>query len=346
MCSLIFLCALCIGAAVEALQTITHSDHLDVMHQPVYISILAVIDFLVWCLVYRCIGGYTFHQRTAFEAKWNKENPHFPCLNVQRTAEDAPMDSTRGEYKDGNSKSPDANLFKQANSSKNKSFFDDPRNEALNISRDLTPSLILIITCFLVYILNHHNYPNAAKYADPIMALCMIAFLIISSIPMCKKATHILLQGLPEELDNVEGLCQGLKKAFSDTIIGLHEVHVWCLVPNKIYATLHIIFKNEDSYLSTTSVIQAFLLKFGINNATIQPEFLEMEKQTARRKKSLSYSNSENIILENSIQEDKDQKETNIEFTATDILLYNTCCRLPCRHECCLKKRCCMSKKI
>ena len=315
MFSLIFLYALCFGTALEALQTITHSDHLDIMHQPVYISILAVFDFLVWCVVFRCIGGYTFHQRTAFEAKWNKENSlHFPCLKAQQTRENALVVSASGEYKYGGLNIPDANLSKQIFSRKNKSFFDDPRHEALNIFRDLTPCLILIITCLLIYLLDQHNYPDVPKYADPLMALFTIAFLIISSIPMFKKATHILLQSLPEEFDNVDDLRQGLKKEFSHAIIGLHEVHVWCLVPNEIYATLHIIFKGEDSYFTTISDIQTFLQKYGINNVTIQPEFLEMKNQTAYRKKCLPYPDSNNISLEKRLHQNKEYKETNISY--------------------------------
>ena len=88
MVSLIFLLALCFGTTVESLQTIIHSGHLDVMHQPAYICILAGIDFLVWCLVFRAIGGYTFHQRTAIESDWLKKNPHLPCLR-RRSYEDA-----------------------------------------------------------------------------------------------------------------------------------------------------------------------------------------------------------------------------------------------------------------
>ena len=343
MFSLIFLCALCFGTTVEALQTITHSDHLDVMHKPVYISILAGIDFLVWCLVFRCIGGYTFHQRTAFESKWNKENPHLPCVNTHPHAKDISMSSARGECKDGDSKVSDANLSKHKNSRKYKSFFDDPRHEILNVSRDLTPCFILIITCFLVYLLDTHNYPNAPKYADPVMALFTIVFLIISSIPMFKKATHILLQSLPEELDNVDGLCQGLKNTFSYNISNIHEVHVWCLAPNKIYATLHIVFKDENSYLTTISAIHAFLLSYGINNATIQPEFFNMNHQTTNRRKTLSDPNYKNESAENSTHEDEEQNETEMELTVTDSLLNNNCCRLQCRHECCLKKRCCIS---
>ena len=111
MVSLIFLCALCFGTTVEAFQTITHSDHLDVMHKPVYICILAGIDFLVWCLVFRWIGGYTFHQRTAVESEWLKKNPHLPCPKTRQLEEDhveelpnGTVEGESGESKIGDSK--------------------------------------------------------------------------------------------------------------------------------------------------------------------------------------------------------------------------------------------------
>ena len=315
------------------------------MHQPLYIGILGGIAFIVWCLVFRCIGGYTFHQRTAFEARWNKESPHLPGFNARIPAKDTPMTISSGENKDADSNVSDRNRSKQANSRKHKSFFDDLRHEIFNFSRDLTPCFILIITSLLVYLLNKQNYPNAPKYADPVMALFTIVFLMVSSIPMFKRATHILLQSLPEELDNVDGLCQGLKDTFSHQIINIHEVHVWCLVPNKIYATLHIVFKDEDSYLTTISAINALLLTYGINNATIQPEFLDMNNQSNDREESLSNPICNNRSFENRIHEHEKNNETNIELTVIDTLLNNSSCHLPCHDDSCLKKRCCTPRK-
>merc|ERR1712228_80056 len=109
----------------------------------------------------------------------------------------------------------------------------DPRYQPLNLSRDLVPCFILIITSVLVYLIDQSSYPNAIKYLDPAMALLTIAFLIVTSIPIAKKTSLILLQSLPEEWDNVELLCKDLKETFVDQIVAMHEVHVWCLVPNK-----------------------------------------------------------------------------------------------------------------
>merc|ERR1712110_369189 len=99
------------------------------MHQPVYIIILAGIDFLVWCIVYRLIGGYTFHQRTAVEARWSKENPHLPCPNIHEVKED--VNEEVEESEEHNLRNADINPCREhkasiPSSKKRKSFFADP----------------------------------------------------------------------------------------------------------------------------------------------------------------------------------------------------------------------------
>ena len=350
MFSIIFLSALCFGTTVEALQTITHSDHLDVMHQPVYITILAGIDFLVWCLVFRLIGGYTFHQRTALEAKWLKKNPHLPCPNGGESKNAHEVDIEMEESEEKNLQITDMipsaeNVTSNQVSKGPTSFFDDPRHEPLNLFRDLAPCFILIITCLIVYLIDQEVYPNAPKYVDPAMALLTIGILIISSIPMSKKASLILLQSLPEEWDNVDVLCKDLKDAFSQNITALHEVHVWCLVPNKIYATLHIVFKDEQSYVSTLSAIHSFLLTHGINHATIQPEFLDNKKNVNPNRKGISHAPLLNVdTTKNGTHGCSGDNMGQNEVSNTDPLRHSAC-QLPCPKETCHKKRCCMSKE-
>ena len=350
MVSIIFLSALCFGATVEALQTIIHSGHLDVMHQPLYITILAGIDFLVWCLVFRLIGGYTFHQRTALEAKWLKKNPHLPCPNVTESENEQHVESEMEDHETNNLQITDMypstkNVTSNPVSTEPTSFFDDPRHELLNLSRDLAPCFILIITCLIVYLIDQEDYPNAPKYVDPVMAILTIGILILSSIPMMKKACLILLQSLPEEWDNVDELCKELKDAFSQNITTLHEVHVWCLVPNEIYATLHIVFKDEDSYVSTLSAIHSLLLKHGINHATIQPEFLDSEKYVKEEHKGISPARLLEVdTTESGTHGSSGNNEGQNEASNTEPLLQSSC-QFPCPKDTCLKKRCCILKE-
>ena len=205
----IFLGALCFGTTVEALQTITHSDHLDVMHEPLYIIILAGIDFIVWCLVFKLIGGYTFHQRTAIEARWLKNNPHLPCPRHCKNQYRTDVGSATKEYEDSISPQIEdvSQSEKQLTPKKNlrnpEPDFADPRYNPLSLFRDLAPCFILVVTCILIYLIDQDKYPNAPKYIDPLMALLTILLLITSSIPMTRKASLILLQGIPDELENI-----------------------------------------------------------------------------------------------------------------------------------------------
>ena len=163
-----------------------------------------------------------------------------------------------------------------------------------------------------------------------------------------KKSSLILLQSLPEEMENVEVLCNDLKRSFSESISALHEVHVWCLVPDKVYATLHIVFKDQYSYLSSTTAINAFLLKYGINHATIQPEFSCSAKNCQRAESPSSVFNDANVQGDShSIKEHKttnaiEKHEIEENSTVTDALIPYTC-QISCPTENCLKKRCCSS---
>ena len=359
MFSTIFLCALLFGTTVESLQTIRHSDHLDVMHQPGYIVILAGVDLLVWCVTFRCIGGYTFHQRTSVDVGRLKRQPKFEsptCFGAnQEHATDDICEQPSDNGIQMSNVNPKRKLSKISRnqdiknvslrpvSSRNdlvsrRLFFGDPRLEISNLARDITPCFILIVTCSMVYLIDQEEYPNAPKYVDPLMALTTIAFLISSSIPLMKKTAFILLQSLPEEMENVDVLVKDLRDTFSPHVVSLHEFHVWCLVPSKIYATLHIVFKDEDSYMLSQSSINAFLLKYGINNATIQPEFLNNpkikspeclhkhinKKTSANGRDELEILNSESLIAED---------------------LMDNICYYSCPEDNCLKKRCCLSKE-
>ena len=163
---------------------------------------------------------------------------------------------------------------------------------------------------------------------------------------MMKKASLILVQSLPEEWDNVDVLCKDMKDAFSQNIIALHEVHVWCLVPNEIYATLHIVFKDEDSYVSNLSAIHTFLLKYGINHATIQPEFLNIEKNVKAEHKGISLLGK--LLKVDAAESGPPGCSGNNmgqnEASNTDPLLQSSC-QFPCPKDNCLKKRCCMLKE-
>ena len=59
-----------------------------------------------------------------------------------------------------------------------------------------------------------------------------------------------------------------------------------------MYATLHIVFTDEYNYLSSVTAVNAFLIKYGINYATIQPEFSCKHKKQGSRSLGSEGSNA------------------------------------------------------
>ena len=94
-----------------------------------------------------------------------------------------------------------------------------------------------------------------------------------------KQAGQILLQTTPSHID-VEELEAKLKKAFP-SLVQIHDFHVWALTPERVIATAHLLFMNEQVYLRIKDSINHFVLSHGITRATLQPEFYKVNATTS-----------------------------------------------------------------
>ena len=76
--SLVFLFSLCFASAVEAVQTLVHSDHLDTFHHRGWIVGILAANLLVWLVSVVAIGGFSQHQTRSVDqqqiqtADWSK----------------------------------------------------------------------------------------------------------------------------------------------------------------------------------------------------------------------------------------------------------------------------------
>jgi zinc transporter 1 len=113
-------------------------------------------------------------------------------------------------------------------------------------------------------------------YADPTISLIITVIILLSAIPLCKAASRILLQAVPENLsiDDIEEDITSL-----DGIISCHHLHVWQLSDTKLVASLHVQvnfdFKGQGSarYMELARQIRECLHEYSIHSSTIQPEF-------------------------------------------------------------------------
>lgn len=113
-------------------------------------------------------------------------------------------------------------------------------------------------------------------YADPAVSLLITVIILLSALPLCKAASRILLQAVPEHL-SIDDIKEDITDL--DGIVSCHHLHVWQLSDTKLIASLHVQvdfdFKDEGSarYMDLAKQIRECLHEYGIHSSTIQPEF-------------------------------------------------------------------------
>jgi zinc transporter 1 len=113
-------------------------------------------------------------------------------------------------------------------------------------------------------------------YADPAVSLFITIIILLSALPLCKAASRILLQAVPENL-SIDDITDDISDL--DGIVSCHHLHVWQLSDTKLIASLHVQvdfdFKGHGSarYMELARQIRECLHEYGIHSSTIQPEF-------------------------------------------------------------------------
>lgn len=112
-------------------------------------------------------------------------------------------------------------------------------------------------------------------YADPIISLVITGIIFSSALPLCKRASRILLQATPTTISADEVQAQILRV---DGVKSAHDFHIWNLTEDIFIASLHIeVDAKPESFIVIASEIRAVLHDFGIHSATVQPEFVSKE---------------------------------------------------------------------
>ncbi len=138
------------------------------------------------------------------------------------------------------------------------------RSAALHVLGDLLGSVAAMIAagCVLLF---------GWLYADPILAIVIAAILVRGAWTILRESSHILLQGVPANVDLDE-----IRAALTSDIAGvldIHGMHAWALTNEKPLLTLHAKLDPEADGQSATTAIKSVLSdRFGIHLSTVQIE--------------------------------------------------------------------------
>ena len=151
----------------------------------------------------------------------------------------------------------------------------------LHVLADALGSVVVIISALIIKFVPHD--PDDKKhwtvYIDPTLSVIIVIIITISTVPLFRDTTSILLQTIPKHLQIDRIKTQLLAKI--PEIDSIHELHVWRLTDEKIIASAHLHRKTLSNYMSIAEKVKKFFHSIGIHSTTIQYEYDDDHEQSA-----------------------------------------------------------------
>lgn len=108
-------------------------------------------------------------------------------------------------------------------------------------------------------------------YSDPLVSLLITAIIFSTAIPLCMRASKVLLQATPSTINGAE-VAEDIMSL--PGVEDIHDLHIWQLSEHQLIATLHVTVSSPASeFTELARTIQECFAGYGIPTLTIQPEF-------------------------------------------------------------------------
>ena len=158
----------------------------------------------------------------------------------------------------------------------------------LHVLADTLGSVVVCITS-LVIMFTDWEY---RFYLDPVLSLVIVLIILVSTWPLLRDSTLILLNTIPAHIDLLD-----LETRLVTTVAGvssIHELHVWRLVGRRVVASCHLEMtppplgtEPVDHHMDVARQVKEFFHKAGIHSTTIQLEYWSPKLSRAGEKNDL-----------------------------------------------------------
>ena len=149
------------------------------------------------------------------------------------------------------------------------------RAAILHVLSDLLGSAAALCAGIIIYF-------TGWMQIDPILSLLICVLIIISSFRLLRDAFHVLMEGVPVNVDIAE---VGNSMVAIDNVLSVHDLHVWTLSSRQQLLSAHIEIENFEQWAGVYKEIASLLQKnFNIRHITIQPEttnFLQVTNKSS-----------------------------------------------------------------
>lgn len=105
---------------------------------------------------------------------------------------------------------------------------------------------------------------------DPILSLFISVLILVSSIRLLGQALHVVLEGVPAELDLPQ---IGESMTAVSGVDSIHDLHVWTVSSDTVALSAHVGIASMSAWPEILARLQQHLReRYGIDHATLQPE--------------------------------------------------------------------------
>jgi len=145
----------------------------------------------------------------------------------------------------------------------------------LHILADALGSVVVMISASVMW-LTDWEYKD---YLDPVLSLVIVILICVSSWPLLRDSTLVLLNSIPPNI-NIKEIETGLVKLTEVT--NIHEFHIWRLVGSRVIASVHLEVArppkdicNVSTHMDIAKQIKEYFHSHGIHSTTIQLEYTD-----------------------------------------------------------------------
>lgn len=136
---------------------------------------------------------------------------------------------------------------------------------SLHFLEDVLGWVSILVGAVIMYFFN-------APFIDPILSVGIAFFVLFNVYKNIRQTLHIILQGIPDDID-IEEITQNLQefKGIED----IHDLHVWSVDGNYNILTVHVVLNSlleKDKITELKGKIRDSLKQKGIQHATIEFE--------------------------------------------------------------------------
>lgn len=107
---------------------------------------------------------------------------------------------------------------------------------------------------------------------DPILSFVIAALILVSTLRILRDALHVLMEGVPPEIDLEE---VGRELVAIEGVRSVHDLHVWTIASGRVALSAHIDVDSLEGWPVMLERIRSVgRQRFGIEHVTVQPEMV------------------------------------------------------------------------